>query len=211
MVKKNQKVVIVDYGMGNIGSIVNMMKYLGVSAIISSDINVILNADKIILPGVGHFDRAMSNIRDLGLMDVLKEMALVKKVPFLGICLGMQIMCNSSEEGVESGLSIIDASVNKFSFPKEQNFKVPHMGWNNVDIIKSTSSIFQGLGNDSRFYFVHSYFVSCNDPSDELTTTNYGNSFVSSFERGNIVGVQFHPEKSHKFGITLFKNFIENF
>lgn len=211
MSKKENSIVVIDYGMGNIGSISNMLKYLGTSAIISSDKSVIEKADKLILPGVGHFDRAMRNINSLGIFDIIRYKAMEEKKPMLGICLGMQIMCNSSEEGVESGLSIIDASVNKFSFPKEYNLKVPHMGWNNVEIIKPSSPILKGLENDSRFYFVHSYFISCNDPSDELTKTNYGNSFVSSFERDNVVGVQFHPEKSHKFGITLFKNFIEKF
>ncbi|NQU32669.1 MAG: imidazole glycerol phosphate synthase subunit HisH [Bacteroidetes bacterium] len=211
MSKKKSSIVVIDYGMGNIGSISNMLKYLGSKAVISSDKSVIEKADKLILPGVGHFDRAMHNINSLEIFNLIRYKAMEEKKPILGICLGMQIMCNSSEEGVESGLSIIDASVNKFSFPKEQNLKVPHMGWNSVEIIKPSSRILQGLGDDSRFYFVHSYFVSCKDQSDELTKTNYGNPFVSSFERGNVVGVQFHPEKSHKFGITLFKNFIENY
>ena len=188
MSKKENSIVVIDYGMGNIGSISNMLKYLGTSAIISSDKSVIEKADKLILPGVGHFDRAMLNINSLGIFDIIRYKALEEKKPILGICLGMQIMCNSSEEGGESGLSIIDATVDKFNFLKEQNLKVPHMGWNTVEIIKPSSYILEGLGDDSRFYFVHSYFVSCKNQSDVLTKTNYGIPFVSSFEKDNKIG-----------------------
>lgn len=210
MENRNQKVVIIDYGMGNIGSIDNMLKYLGVKAIISSDINVISSADKIILPGVGHFDRAMTNIKNLGLMDVINEMALVEKKPFLGICLGMQIMCESSDEGILSGLSLVQAEVKKFDFGLDSKLKVPHMGWNNICINKS-SIILDGLNNESRFYFVHSYYVKCQNEVDILTKTNYGFDFVSSFEVNNLIGAQFHPEKSHRFGVNLFRNFLEKY
>lgn len=208
MENRNQNVVIIDYGMGNIGSIDNMLKYLGVKAIISSDENVISNADKIILPGVGHFDRAMSNIKNLGLTDVLKEMAMIKKKPFLGICLGMQIMCECSDEGILPGLSFVQAEVKKFDFGLDSKLKVPHMGWNRIYSNKS-SNILDGLDNDSRFYFVHSYFVKCQNEMDVLTKTTYEFDFVSSFEVDNLIGVQFHPEKSHRFGVTLFRNFLE--
>jgi glutamine amidotransferase len=208
MENRNQKVVIIDYGMGNIGSIDNMLKYLGVKAIISSDVTVISNADKIILPGVGHFDRAMINIKNLDLMDILKEMAMVKKKPFLGICLGMQIMCKSSDEGVLPGLSFVQAEVEKFDFGLDSKLKVPHMGWNKIHINKS-SNILNGLEDDSRFYFVHSFFVKCQNEKDILAKTTYGFDFVSSFEVDNLIGVQFHPEKSHRFGVTLFRNFLE--
>jgi glutamine amidotransferase len=207
---RNQKVVIIDYGMGNIGSIDNMLKYLGVKAVISSDVDVISSADKIILPGVGHFDRAMTNINNLGLMNVLKEMALVKKKPFLGICLGMQIMCESSEEGVLPGLSFIQAEVKKFDFGPDSKLKVPHMGWNKIHIDKS-SVVLDGLDDDSRFYFVHSYFVKCKNKIDVLTKTTYGFDFVSSFQVDNLIGAQFHPEKSHRFGVSLFRNFLEKY
>lgn len=205
--KKDQKIVIIDYGMGNIGSIVNMFKYLGIAALVSSDKEIISSADKLILPGVGNFDKAVENINSLNLYDTIKEMALVKKVPFLGICLGMQLMCKESEEGKLAGLSLVDAVVKKFNFSKDSNMKVPHMGWDYIDIQKD-STIINDLDNRSKFYFVHSYFVSCQDVSDVLTYTTYGNEFVSSFEKDNIIGVQFHPEKSHKYGISLFKNFI---
>ena len=204
---KGQKIVIIDYGMGNIGSIVNMFKYLGIDALVSSDKEIISSADKLILPGVGNFDKAVENINSLNLYDTIKEMALVKKVPFLGICLGMQLMCKESEEGKLAGLSLVDAVVKKFNFSKDSNMKVPHMGWDYIDIQKD-STIINDLDNRSKFYFVHSYFVSCQDVSDVLTYTTYGNEFVSSFEKDNIIGVQFHPEKSHKYGISLFKNFI---
>jgi glutamine amidotransferase len=208
MESRNQKVVIIDYGMGNIGSIDNMLKYLGIKAIISSNANIISNADKIILPGVGHFDRAMININNLGLMDVLKVMALVHKKPFLGICLGMQIMCESSEEGILPGLSFVQAQVKKFNFDLDTTLKVPHMGWNKIHINKP-SDILYGLEDNSRFYFVHSYFVKCQNNNDILTKTTYEFDFVSSFEVDNIIGVQFHPEKSHRFGVNLFKNFLD--
>lgn len=205
--KKEQKIVIIDYGMGNIGSIVNMFKYIGIDALVSSDKEIIYSADKLILPGVGNFDRAVENINTLNLDDTIKEMALVKKVPFLGICLGMQLMCKESEEGKLAGLSLVDAIVKKFNFSKDSNLKVPHMGWDYVDIQKE-STIINDLDNRSKFYFVHSYFVCCQDVSDVLTYTTYGKEFVSSFEKDNIIGVQFHPEKSHRYGISLFKNFI---
>jgi glutamine amidotransferase len=205
---KGQNIVVIDYGMGNIGSIINMFKFLGVQAKVSSDKETISRADKLVLPGVGHFDKAMENIGKLSLLDTIQDMALLRKVPFLGICLGMQLMCKRSDEGVLPGLSLINAEVNKFVFPFHSKLKVPHMGWNYVDV-KKQSEVLEGIDNQSRFYFVHSYFVSCNSDSDVLTKTTYDSPFVSAFERDNLIGVQFHPEKSHRYGITLFKNFID--
>lgn len=204
-------IVVVDYGMGNIGSILNMLNYLGAKAIASSDKQIINDSYKIILPGVGSFDKAIENIKQLDIFDLLKKKGLESKTPILGICLGMQIMCKSSEEGISEGLSLVNAEVKKFSFDADSSIKIPHMGWNKIDIINGGSRLFRGLDNNSRFYFVHSYFVKCNNQNDILTQTNYGMDFVSSFERSNILGVQFHPEKSHKFGIELFKNFIANY
>ncbi|PSL06319.1 imidazole glycerol phosphate synthase subunit HisH [Cecembia rubra] len=208
--KQNQQVVIIDYGMGNIGSIINMLKFLGYKSVVSNDETIIKNADKIILPGVGHFDHAIENIQKLHLLEVINETAIIKKKPFLGICLGMQIMCQSSEEGELSGLSLIDAHVKKFSFNLQSNLKVPHMGWNLISISKD-SNLLDSLDNNSRFYFVHSYYVQCKNEGDILTKTNFGLDYVSSFEKDNLIGVQFHPEKSHRFGITLFKNFLEKY
>ena len=204
----SQNIVVIDYGMGNVGSISNMLKYLGAKATISNDYAAIKNADKLILPGVGHFDRAMENISRQSLLDIIHEMALDKKKPFLGICLGMQLMCNTSEEGKSEGLKLVDAEVKRFNFPNNKDLKIPHMGWNYIQPQKQ-SNILHGLDERSRFYFVHSYFVDCADENDVLTKTTYGNSFVSSFEHENLIGVQFHPEKSHRFGINLFKNFLQ--
>ncbi|TAL59628.1 MAG: imidazole glycerol phosphate synthase subunit HisH [Bacteroidetes bacterium] len=204
----NEPTIIIDYGMGNLGSIANMIKYLGYKSIITSDIVQIETANKIILPGVGHFDKAMQNISSLGLLKVIQQKAIKDKTPMLGICLGMQLMCNKSEEGNGSGLGLIDAEVRRFSFIGEQTRKIPHMGWNYVEQ-KKENNFYIDINEKPRFYFVHSYYVACNNESDILTTTNYGHNFVSSFARDNIFGVQFHPEKSHKFGMSLLRNFME--
>ena len=203
-------IVIVDYGMGNIGSIANMIKFVGSKSIITSDKKIIEQATKIILPGVGHFDKAMQNIKQLDLQDILTYKAKEEKVPFLGICLGMQLMCNRSDEGNLDGLKLIDAEVIHFDFGNDSLLKIPHMGWNTIEKNKETP-IVAGLDNNSRFYFVHSYFVKCNKEADTLTYTTYGRQFTSAFSSGNLIGVQFHPEKSHKFGVSLFKNFVEKY
>jgi len=204
----SQNIVIIDYGMGNVGSISNMLKYLGAKVTISSDYATIKNADKLILPGVGHFDRAMENISQQSLLEVIHEMALNKNKPFLGICLGMQLMCDTSEEGKSDGLKLVKAAVKRFRFPDNKDLKIPHMGWNYIQPQKQ-SNILKDLDEQSRFYFVHSYFVDCTNDDDILTSTTYGKRFVSSFEYENLIGVQFHPEKSHRFGINLFKNFLQ--
>ena len=204
----SQNVVIIDYGMGNVGSISNMLKYLGAKVTISSDYATIKNADKLILPGVGHFDRAMENISQQSLLEVIHDMALNKNKPFLGICLGMQLMCDTSEEGKSDGLKLVMAAVKRFTFPDNKDLKIPHMGWNYIQPQKQ-SDILKDLDEQSRFYFVHSYFVDCANHNDILTSTTYGKRFVSSFEYENLIGVQFHPEKSHRFGINLFKNFLQ--
>ena len=206
---KNQKIVIVDYGMGNIGSIQNMLKYLGADSIVTSDKKEIENADKLILPGVGHFKSAMDNINKLGIKEILSYKVLEEKKPILGICLGMQLMCSFSEEGGVKGLSYIESLVKKFNFLDDNELKVPHMGWNKVKLINNQSQIFKKSLEGSKFYFVHSYYVKCNDSSNVLTKTDYGLNFDSSFENGNIFGVQFHPEKSHRYGINLFNNFLK--
>lgn len=206
----NQSIVVVDYGMGNIGSIANMIKFVGAKSIITSDKSIIEKASKIILPGVGHFDRAMQNIQQLDLQDLITYKAREEKIPFMGICLGMQLMCNRSEEGNLDGLKFIDAEVLHFDFNEESKLKIPHMGWNTV-IKNKEVPIIADLDDNARFYFVHSYYVKCNKVEDALTYTNYGMKFVSAFASDNLVGVQFHPEKSHKFGVKLFKNFIEKY
>ena len=202
-------IVIVDYKMGNSASIKNMIKRIGYESIITSDKSQITNAKKLILPGVGSFDAAINNLTQLDLLEVLKIKVLDENTPVLGICLGMQLMTNKSDEGKQPGLGFIDAEVKKFVF-EDESIKVPHMGWNVTDI-KMHSKLFESMPERSRFYFVHSFYVKCNLEADILTTTNYGNTFVSAFEKGNIIGVQFHPEKSHKFGMQLLKNFIEKY
>lgn len=198
-------ITIIDYGMGNLGSIQNMLKRIGVSAKISSNFTEIQQAEKILLPGVGAFDAAIQKIDDLGLREVLIKKAIDDKVPFLGICLGMQLLTNSSEEGILQGLGLIDAETNKFKFD-DHTLKIPHMGWNFVHR-KNNSPLTEGFTEEFRFYFVHSYFVKCHDPNDVVMQTEYGGRFDSIIQRGNIYGAQFHPEKSHKFGMKLLENF----
>lgn len=202
--------VIIDYGLGNIGSIVNMIRKVGYECVVSCEIEKIRNATKIILPGVGAFDSAMKRLSELSLIDVLKEKVIIEKTPIIGICLGMQLMTFNSEEGKIEGLGFINAVTKKFNL--DEKYKIPHMGWNTVSL-KKDSKLFYGMENrENRFYFVHSYYAVCSNPYDVLTTSNYGGiEFVSSFEKENIIGVQFHPEKSHKFGMQLIKNFVFNY
>jgi glutamine amidotransferase len=198
-------IVIVDYGMGNLGSIVNMLKKLGHQAIISSSIEEIAQADKLILPGVGAYDRAMENIRTKGFDEALIQCA-AKGVPFLGICLGMQLLSTYSEEGNAHGLNLIPGQVKHFNLPKE--YKIPHMGWNMVQFVKQ-DPIWTGLNQmeDLRYYFVHSYHFQCDDQQHVAAVCNYGDDFTCAVSHKNIFGVQFHPEKSHKFGMQLLENF----
>lgn len=202
------KIVIVDYSLGNTGSILNMLKRVGVEAVISSDPDVIGQADKLVLPGVGSFDQGMANLLSLGLISVLREKVLTQSIPILGICLGMQLMTRSSEEGSNPGLGWINGRTVRFRHELNTNFKIPHMGWNKV-VPRKESVLLNDLGDDARFYFVHSYHVFCDEQVDVLAVTNYGYEFVSAFQHGNVFGVQFHPEKSHKYGMKLLKNFVE--
>jgi glutamine amidotransferase len=203
-------IVIIDYGMGNLGSIQNMLKKIGAQAVISSDIQAVERADKLILPGVGAFDTGMKQLEELGLIDVLNDKVLNRKTPTLGVCLGMQLLMQGSEEGVRPGLGWIDGETIRFRFdPKQTNLKIPHMGWNTVTIIRD-GTLFKGLNQEeARFYFVHSYHVVCNREEDILARSFYGYDFASAVQRGNIMGTQFHPEKSHKFGMKIYENFVE--
>jgi imidazole glycerol-phosphate synthase subunit HisH len=200
-------ITIVDYGLGNLGSVLNMLKRIGVKGEVKSDLKSIENASKLILPGVGAFDTAMKNLNESNLTSVLKIKALEEKTPIMGICLGMQILMNSSEEGSKVGLGLIDGEVKKFSYDDSQ-LKIPHMGWNYVYKSRNDVPLINGLG-DSKFYFVHSYYVKVKDKTNSLLTTNYGIEFDSGVIKDNIYGFQFHPEKSHKFGMKLFENFSE--
>ena len=198
-------ITIINYGMGNLGSIQNMFKRIKVESEITGDIEKIASAKKILLPGVGAFDAAMQKIESAGLVDVLNKKVLVEKIPTLGICLGMQLLTRSSEEGKLPGLKWIDAETIKFSF-NNHSLKIPHMGWNTVNI-KKESRFINDLPDEPRFYFVHSYYVHCNNTADVLTTTHYGIDFHSIIQHENIYGAQFHPEKSHKFGMKILENF----
>lgn len=197
-------ITIVDYGVGNLGSIVNMFKRVDVPVRVTGDVHELTEATKILLPGVGAFDHAIQRIQDSGLREILDRKALVEKIPVLGVCLGMQLMTRDSEEGVLPGLGWVDAHARRF--PMMPGLKVPHMGWNAVSSAKH-SSLTAGWPSEPRFYFVHSYFVDLADPSDRLLRAHHGIEFDAAFQRGNLFGAQFHPEKSHKFGMALFKNF----
>lgn len=203
------KVAIVDYGMGNIGSISKMLRVVGANPVVTRDPQVLALADRVVLPGVGHFDRAMTNLTELGLVEPLRHLARDERTPLLGICLGMQLLCRSSEEGTQPGLGLLNARVRRFEFDGAVRLKVPHMGWTELQP-KKASPLLEGLDESSRFYFVHSFFVECDEPSDVLAEATYGLPFVAAFERGNVQGVQFHPEKSHRFGIRMFQNFVRS-
>jgi glutamine amidotransferase len=202
-------IVIVDYGLGNLNSIANMLKKVGAHAVISSDAGVIRSAEKLILPGVGAFDAGMVSLHERGLIPVLNEVVLEKRTPVLGLCLGLQLMALGSQEGHQPGLGWLEAEVVRFNFPEEQHeLKIPHMSWNTLEMQRA-HPLFTEMLDEPRFYFVHSYHLKCRTVEDGLAKTEYGYRFDSVIARGNIMGVQFHPEKSHKFGMKLLKNYAE--
>jgi glutamine amidotransferase len=201
-------ITIIDYKTGNLGSIQNILKRIGEESIVTSDKKVIAEATKLILPGVGAFDTGMKNLLELDLVDILNKKVVEEKTPVLGICLGMQLLSSGSEEGSLKGLGWINASTVRFKFEDSLEYKIPHMGWNFITQHK-TSRLLDGMYPDPRFYFVHSYYFKANNRDDILTSTVYEIEFTSSLERDNILGVQFHPEKSHKFGMKLLKNFVD--
>lgn len=202
-------VVIIDYGMGNLGSIQNRLKRIGAQATISSKTADIEKAEKLILPGVGHFDAGMENLEKRRLLSVLEKRVIAERTPILGICLGMQLLTKKSEEGDCAGLGWIDAETKKFDFQGENDsLKIPHMGWNSLEK-KRGCPLLDGLPASVTYYFVHSYYVDCNDSTDIVATTSYGYDFAAIIQKDNIFGTQFHPEKSHQYGITLLKNFLE--
>jgi len=202
-------IVILDYQMGNVGSIRNMLQRVGVEATISAQSEVIAQARAIILPGVGAFDAGMMHLQASGLRGLLDELVLERRRPVLGICLGMQLLCRRSEEGRLPGLGWLDADVVRFQFPQEESpLRIPHMGWNSVEV-RRADSLFQDHPERPRYYFVHSYHVVCDRQEDILAETCYGRRFASSVQKSHIFGTQFHPEKSHRFGMHLLTNFAK--
>jgi glutamine amidotransferase len=203
-------IAIIDYGMGNLESIKNMIKKAGGQARITSNLEEIASAKSLILPGVGHFGKAMDLINQGGLRQVLDKAVLEDEKPLLGICLGMQLLLESSEEGDAKGLGYIGGKVRKFQF-EDSNLKVPHMGWNEVQIMQENGVIQEVNGETQRFYFVHSYYVQCELESNVLCRTQYGFSFDSAIVKSHVIGVQFHPEKSHKYGLRFFTQYLKKY
>lgn len=204
----SKEITIIDYGMGNLRSVQKKIIRCGADAVITSDPEQIAKAEKLVLPGVGHFANGMQKLTDKGILQALNETVLQRKIPVLGICLGMQLMAKNSEEGSVDGLGWFDAEVVKFNIKDFIRYKVPHMGWNNI-IPQKKHIILDKTKQDDMFYFVHSYHVRCNDSKDILTNTSYEYEFVSAISKDNIFGMQFHPEKSHDAGEQLFRNFIK--
>jgi glutamine amidotransferase len=201
-------IVVIDYGMGNLGTVAAKIKKNDPTVIVSSLESDIEKADKLILPGVGSFKAAMDNLDARGLIPVLHHQIIRNKMPILGICLGMQLFSRQSEEGNSKGLGWIDADTVRFSFPEMQNpFPIPHMGWNTVHFTREIP-LLEGIGNDKLFYFTHSYHVRVQNSEDVAASTEYGYEFCSIVNHQNIIGVQFHPERSHKNGLALLSNFI---
>lgn len=206
----NTPILVLDYGMGNVGSILNMLRYIGAKADVATHPEHLVGARGLVLPGVGHFDRAMESLTRSGMADALKHAVSSRALPVLGICLGMQLMCKSSEEGSVAGLGLVDAHVRRFNLSCDCGLKVPHMGWNKV-ILQREGTVLGDLNDiPAKYYFVHSYYVACENTEDIIGNTRYGIEFVSAFQHGNITGVQFHPEKSHKYGMQLFNNFVQS-
>ncbi|HJW53037.1 MAG TPA: imidazole glycerol phosphate synthase subunit HisH [Burkholderiaceae bacterium] len=197
-------VTVVDYGVGNIGALLNMFDHLGVEARASSDPRDIAWADKLVLPGVGAFDRAMSELRGRGLIGPLEEAVLHRRRPVLGVCLGMQLLARRSEEGREAGLGWIDADVRRLHLPVDSDLKVPHIGWMEIRAV-GTSELFAASGE--RYYFDHSYHVCCDRAQDVVAVIDYGSELCCAVSARNVHGVQFHPEKSHRFGMRLLRSF----
>lgn len=199
-------VAIINYGLGNLTSIKNMCRRLGIEATITNDPEIIRSASKLILPGVGHFKRGMENLHNSGLKALLDELVLVKKKPILGICLGAQLMTKHSEEGNVEGLGWVDAHTVRFDQSKDNSMKVPHMGWSEI-ATTGGNPLWSDLPEDPRFYFVHTYHFQFTDNTEVSATCHHSYDFVCAFQKENIYGTQFHPEKSHKFGMKVLENF----
>lgn len=199
---------VLDYGIGNIGSILNMLKKVGAQGQAVTTASELKACDKLILPGVGAFDMGMDLLLQSGMREAL-DAAVQSGTPLLGICLGMQMLGCRSEEGHSKGLGYIPFDLKRFSLSDQPALKIPHMGWDSVKIMQPDAPIIKGLEQPARFYFVHSYHAVCDDSSDALMTCDYGYPFVAAVHRGNVWGTQFHPEKSHRFGMCLIHNFAK--
>lgn len=202
-------IAILEYGMGNVASIKNMFRKIGGDAMIVSSLRGRDGLTGVVLPGVGAFDNAMGKLSELGLIEDLNDFVLAKKIPFLGVCLGMQLLFESSEEGRLPGLSFVQGDVRRFSGKdfEDGKLKIPHMGWNRVSP-RQGAWLSCESDEEQRFYFAHSYHVVCRDDADVAATCHYGYDFTCAIERGNILATQFHPEKSHKFGLNVFNSFM---
>jgi imidazole glycerol-phosphate synthase subunit HisH len=201
-------ITIIDYGLGNVKAFATVYYKLNIPVVIARKSEDILDATNIILPGVGAFDYAMQRLNDSGMRDTLERKVLQDKVPVIGICVGMQMLARKSEEGLLPGLGWIDGEVIKFKFSTETTMRIPHMGWNTIEP-KRTGGLMEGLDSESRFYFLHSYYFHCSNQADVIATTDYNGIFESAVNCNNIYGVQFHPEKSHGWGIKLLDNFAK--
>ncbi|MCT4665858.1 MAG: imidazole glycerol phosphate synthase subunit HisH [Flavobacteriales bacterium] len=208
---ESNKIVILDIGIGNMNSIRNMIKKIGYQAIISKEIEDIKTATRFILAGVGAFDKGISNLKNQDFFKELEYQVLENKKPILGICLGMQMLTNRSDEGSLPGLGWIDAEVLKFPSKEMQdkNLRIPHMGWNTFGEVEGSNPLFKDIQTDFRYYYVHSFYVHVKNRQNSLAKTKYGITFDSSIHKENVFGVQFHPEKSHKYGFQLLKNYCE--
>jgi glutamine amidotransferase len=199
---------IVDYGLGNISAFLNMYKRLNIDAGTARTAAELADADKVILPGVGAFDHAMAQLEASGMREALDDLVLRRRVPVLGVCVGMQMLAEGSDEGSARGLGWVPGRVRAFEALRKPGLLLPHMGWNDVHPA-SDGSLLRGLGADARFYFLHSFYFDCGDPRHAAATSRYGIDFACAVHAGNVYGVQFHPEKSHHFGAQLLKNFAE--
>ncbi|MGD0023424.1 MAG: imidazole glycerol phosphate synthase subunit HisH [Xanthobacteraceae bacterium] len=198
-------ICIIDYGLGNRSAILNMLKRLGIPARLSGDPDEVAAAERLILPGVGAFDTGMANLTERGLIDPIRHAVTTRGVPMLGICLGMQLLCAASEEGVSAGLGLVRGRCIRFVPTDAERIKVPHMGWAELDVVRP-SRLF-GAGTKPRFYFVHSYYVACDAPDIVTAEVRHGVRFAAALEQDRLFGVQFHPEKSHRFGMKLLQAF----
>lgn len=201
-------ITIINCGLGNLSSISNMLTHLNIPSIIADDPHTIQNAKKLILPGVGAFDTAIKNLKANGIWDMLNYAVIENKIPILGLCLGMQMMTKGSEEGQQPGFGWVNAVTKKF--PSQKQYRIPHIGWSEVKPTR-LKDFFKVYNDELKFYFAHSYFVECFEAHDIVATTAYGTQFTSMFQKDNMIGVQFHPEKSHHYGMAFLDYFALNF